>query len=151
MQSFISRMNRTNEFANLGKRCAGVLAQPVIPGFSLPLMVTSTVLLTPDVDQPEPGSQPSPAKRAIFSTPAGRKVAVLARLTVPGGLAVGLVAGRAAGSWSRHREWIHALTSQTADQLCRLAGRLGLELNRDKCGGSHRPRQESPVSRYPRS
>lgn len=135
MQSFISRMNRTNEFANLSKRCVGVLALPVIPGYSLPLMATSTVLSTPDVDQPVLGPHPSQAEPAIFLTQLGRELAALAWLTVPGGLAAGLVACGAAGGWSRHCEWIQAVTSQAAEQFCRVAGGLGLELNAGKCGG----------------
>ncbi|MFN9879843.1 MAG: hypothetical protein ACK557_15315, partial [Planctomycetota bacterium] len=78
-------MNRTNEFANLGKRCVGVLALPVIPGYSLPLMAMSTVLSTPDVDQAVLGPQPSQDERASFQTRLGQDLAALAWLTVPGG------------------------------------------------------------------
>jgi hypothetical protein len=151
MQSFISRMNRTNEFANLGKRCVGVLALPVIPGYSLPLMAMSTVLSTPDVDQAVLGPQPSQDERASFQTRLGQDLAALAWLTVPGGLAAGLVACRSAGGLRQHREWIQALTSQTAEQLCQFAGRLGLELNPGKRDGDQRQQRMPMDSRRQKS
>jgi|GEM_PF-2843445 hypothetical protein len=151
MQSFNSRMNQTNEFANLSKRCVGVLALPVIPGYSLPLMATSMVLSSPDVDQPVLGSHSSQAQRAIFRTLLGRQISAAAALTVPGGLAAGLIACGTDGLWSRHREWIQALACQAAEQLCQFAGRLGLELNPGNCSGDRSQQQLPKDSRHQQS
>lgn len=151
MQSFISRMNRINGFANLSKRCFGVMTLPVISGEPLPLMATSTVLSTPDVDQPVPGTDRSQAKRAIFRTRLGREFAANARLVVPGGRTAALIACLSVGEPGRYREWIQAYASQAAEQFCGLAGRLGLNLNPGK-GNRQLSLQHLPVnSRHQRS
>lgn len=52
MQKSYSRMNRKNEIANLSKRYLGVMALPVTPGESLPLMVTAMVFGKPSSVEP---------------------------------------------------------------------------------------------------
>jgi hypothetical protein len=145
MQSLNSRMNQTNEFANLSKRCVGVLALPVIPGCPLPLMATSAVFSTPSVSQPEIGLNQSQVQRTGFWTglvqelPAGTRNALvlkaLAWLSSPMGLAGLLMACDTGCGLIRHRERIEAMTRRVAERFRPFGKRLRLDLEDGNGGG----------------